>query len=266
MRVITDTTDTLPPPVGHNGAPETDALTDRLQEEHADLLATAEKLAHQLANMPARIAAEDQRHKASEFAARSLGETAKRLEEAHKAEKEPFLVAGKTCDRILLQPAKLLRDGKQRVERLIGAYLAEVAERERLAREEAARLEREEAERKRREAEEAAAQAETEEALEAAIQAEEEAAEAHYTADIKEQAAQASNPDLTRAVSTGGVLSSLKTEWQCTGFDRPTLDLEPLRPYLPQAALEQALRAYVKAGGRSLRGAVIREVPKATIR
>lgn len=270
MRIVANETDArraeAVAAIGHNQAPETDPLTDRLKEDYASLLSAADLLAGQLAHLPDRITTEEQRSKAVEFAALKLGATAQRLEDAHETEKKPFLAAAKTCDRVLLHPAKALREGKQRVERLIGGYLADLAEKERQARAAEALRQRLEAERLQAEAERAAQEAATDDALQAAIETEDKAAEAHYEADLKEQAAEASNPDLTRARTASGVLSSLKTEWRCQGFDRTSLDLEPLRPYLPQDAIEKAIRAFIKAGHRSLRGADIREVPKATIR
>lgn len=267
MRVVTPDSDTAPPPpLGHNQAPAGDALTERLRDDHAGLLGEADKLVHQLDALPAKIISEEQRHRASEFAVMKLAATAQRLEDLHKTEKEPYLEGGKTCDRVLLAPAKLLREGKRKVEGLIGAYLNEVAERERRAREEEARKAALEADRLRQEAEAAAAQATTEEALTAAVEAEEKAADAYYQADKAQQAAEAPPADLTRERSATGVLSSLKKDWRCDGFDRQALDLEPLRPYLPQDAIEKAIKAFIRAGGRSLRGAAIREVAKATVR
>jgi hypothetical protein len=252
--------------VGHNRPPEGDPLTERLREEHALLLDMADTLVRQLGALPPKITDEEQRHRASDFAVNKLADTAAKLEKLHAHEKEPYLAGGRTCDSVLLTPAKLLRDGKRKVELLIGAYLDEVAERERLAREEEARKAAIEAERLLREAEAAAAEAATEEALEQAVVAEDKAAEAHFVADKAQQAAEARPADLTRGHSATGVLSSLKKELRCDGFDRAQLDLEPLRPYLPQAALETAIKAFLRAGGRSLRGAVIREVAKATVR
>ncbi len=252
--------------LSNNPPPDHDALAERLRWDHALLLDAADTLVRQLGALPPKITDEEQRHRASDFAVNKLAETAKRLEDLHAREKEPYLAGGRTCDRVLLTPAKLLRDGKRRVELLIGAYLEEVAERKRVAREEEARKAAAEAERLLREAEAAAAEAATEEALEQAVAAEEKAAEAHYEADKAQQAAEAPPADLTRAHSAAGTLSSLKKEYRCDGFDRAQLDLEPLRPYLPQAALETAIKAHIRAGGRSLRGAVIREVAKATVR
>jgi hypothetical protein len=36
-----------------------------------------------------------------------------------------------------------------------------------------------------------------------------------------------------------------------------TIDLETLRPFIPQTAIEQALRAFIKAGRREIKGAHI---------
>lgn len=265
MRVVANEAD-IQPPKSNNPPSDADPLAERLAREHADLLEAAAKAIAAIERMPKSITDDAQRHRAADFAADVLRETAQSLEALHGREKEPYLAGGRTCDRVLLAPAKVLREGVKRVERLIGDYLARRAEEERKAREAAAEAERQAAIKAAQEAEAAIAAVETDDDLTQALAKEEQAIEAIYQADLATQAAEAPPADLTRAHSTAGTLSSLKLEWQCQGFDRQTLNLEALRPYLPQDALEKAIKAFIRAGGRTLVGAVIREVPKSTIR
>ena len=49
-------------------------------------------------------------------------------------------------------------------------------------------------------------------------------------------------------------------------LDRETIDLEALRPHLPTQALEQAVRSFIRAGGRKLEGVRIFENTGTTVR
>jgi chromosome segregation ATPase len=54
--------------------------------------------------------------------------------------------------------------------------------------------------------------------------------------------------------------------WVFTPIDRQALDLEALRSHLPMDALEQAVRSFIEAGGRTLRGTLIIEDRETHIR
>ena len=49
-------------------------------------------------------------------------------------------------------------------------------------------------------------------------------------------------------------------------IDRASLDLEALRVHIPADGLETAVRSFLKAGGRELRGTRIFETTVATVR
>lgn len=171
-------------------------------------------------------------------------------------------------------------------------YKTAKAEAERKRREEEARIAAEE-ERKRRdtalaaeraaqEAERAAARKRNEEcravaeaeaakaraAAEATREAENHAAEERAAAQA---AAAAPMADLSRSRGERGGTASLKTFTDFRDIDRNSIDLEMLRPYLPDKALEQAMRGWVdankaaaaaaiKTGKQPVRGVVIFEV------
>jgi hypothetical protein len=74
-----------------------------------------------------------------------------------------------------------------------------------------------------------------------------------------ENHAEAAPAELARTRGDFGSVSTLQRKWTGELENRKTLDLEKLREHLPEAALEQAIRAFVAAGGRALRGARIFE-------
>ena len=124
------------------------------------------------------------------------------------------------------------------------------------------RIERDKAERAAKEA------AEREAAdLEAALAAQKAADQAAADAVKAQRAANAKAADMSRSRSDHGAVSSLHTFWDhkpadaaCGDpVDRATVDLEPLRQHLNMEALDKAVKAYVKAGGRDLRGVTIFE-------
>jgi flagellar biosynthesis GTPase FlhF len=170
------------------------------------------------------------------------------------------------------------------------------AEAERRRREEEARIAAEE-ERKRREAAEAAERAAREAERSAARKrseesravAEAEAAKRRAEADAAREAenkaaeeraaaqAAASAPmaDLSRARGDRGGVSSLKTFTDFRDIDREKIDLEMLRPYLPDKALEQAVRGWIdankaatataiKTGNQPIKGVVIFEAHRSS--
>ncbi len=63
-----------------------------------------------------------------------------------------------------------------------------------------------------------------------------------------------------------GSLSTVRTEWKGDILSRDNIDLEALRQHIPLDALERAVTAFVKAGGRELRGVSIYEEDIVTIR
>src|SRR3546814_13786914 len=74
-----------------------------------------------------------------------------------------------------------------------------------------------------------------------------------------EKAANAPAADQSRTRSAHGSVASLRTVWTFRDLDRVALDLAALRDHLPDSALEQAGRSFIKAGGRKLDGVVIYE-------
>lgn len=63
-----------------------------------------------------------------------------------------------------------------------------------------------------------------------------------------------------------GATTGLRKFWDFKDVNRAEIDLEALRPYLTQDAIESALRQYIKAGSRTIKGAVIFENSRVTTR
>jgi hypothetical protein len=133
------------------------------------------------------------------------------------------------------------------------------------------------AERAKREAEEAVAReaaAKAQREAAAAVKAgdAEKAALAQAKADEHEscadQAADAANakPSELARTQTGAGSSTLEERWSFEITDINTIDLNALRPFLPQTAIEQSLRAFVKSGRRQIAGARIFPDTKARFR
>lgn len=140
---------------------------------------------------------------------------------------------------------------------------AAAAERAALEAERAAARKRSEESRAAAEAEAAKRRAEAESAREAENRAAEERAAAQAAAAV-------SMADLSRSRGERGGSASLKTFTDFRDLDRETVDLEKLRPYLPDKALEQAMRGWldankaaaataIKTGVQPIKGVVIFE-------
>lgn len=190
----------------------------------------------------------------------------KNAEADRVSRKEPFLEGGRIVDGLYRQITEPLTKSKADVERRLTLWQREQADKERRRREEEARRQAEEAERARRVATEAEAKLRNERELEAAVAAHEAAKQAEAAAIAARRAAEARPAELSRERSNLGAVSSLRRFWDFSDLDRDMLALEPLRQHLPMDALEKAVRSYIKAGGRELRGVTIFENTAVSVR
>lgn len=204
----------------------------------------------------------------------------KRVKGIHEPEKMPFLERGRGVDSFcfglmdkIARRDKRANEGEaDRLLRILTNYdiriEAEERERRRLEAEKAARELREaeerwlEAERVAEEARLAAERARKPETQavkeEAADEAAQEAAAARVENTVTEAKAEethaatlASSADIMRQRNDQGVLSTMGTEKFREITDRNTLDLEKLRPYIAMDALEKALNKYADSVGYS---------------
>ena len=234
-----------------------DAEERKAREEAEARAEEAERLLREAAvrEEEAKVAREKLEREAAEREAKAAAERKTREAAEQKAQREAL--ARETA----------ARDAAER---------AAVAERNRA--DEAKRLEEAAHARGVREAEERAAENRRQDAARAAAAQEEidlaEAVAAQKVADLAaadavkaQRNANAKAADMSRSRSDYGAVSSLHTFWDhkpedaaCGDpVDRDKVDLEPLRPYLNMEALDKAVKALVKAGGRELRGQTIFE-------
>lgn len=246
---------------GHNEAP----LDELLFEESADLRARRDELIASAERAPATIDDEEVCGKTADLV-RLMSACIKGAEAARVARKEPFLASGRLVDAHYKRITDPLDKTKRTVEMRITTYQRAKAETERRAREAEARRQAEEAERQRREAEAAAANAQEEEDLIDAIAAEEGARQAEADAATAQKAALVKPADLSRSRGDYGAVASLRTFWDFTALDRDTIDLDALRAHLPIDAVEKAVRSFIRAGGRELRGVKIFENTATSVR
>ena len=254
------------PGIGHNVPPDDEqAFMFELQSRHGQLLDRRSDLLSAAERAPETVADDDTAGRAADFI-KQLTAHEKAANKARTDEKEAYLLRGRWVDGFFKTSAVAgIAEVKKAMTDRLTAYQRKVAEEERRAREEAERKAREEAEQAAREAAEKAKAIETEVELDAAVEAEAAAKEAAEKAREAEAARDAKPADLSRQRSISGTTASLHTSWQCTSFSRADLDLNALRPYLPEDAIAKAIRGYIRAGGRTLAGATIEQVSQTRV-
>lgn len=256
---------TTPTGIGHNAGNMAESLRDDLSEKHQDVRTRAAELIAAADRVPASVDSDETAGKIGDFI-KQITACHKAAEGARVAEKEPHLAASRIVDGFFKAITDPLEKAKKDIERRLTAYLREKADAERRAREEAARIEREAAEAARKAAEEAERQAQDSATLQTAIDAEAAAKQAAADAEKARKAAEVNAAELSRNRGDYGSVSSLRTFWDFSDLDRAALDLETLRHHLPTDALEKAVRSFIKAGGRDLRGVRIFENTQAAVR
>lgn len=252
--------------IGDNRPPDdVDPLTGRLAEEYADLKHAAEQLDIEASvHYDGPIENDLTAGRYTDFIG-TLHTHIKLAEKHRVGEKEPFLVAGRTVDAWFKAITEPLQKADKVVNERLRAYQIRKANEERHAREEIARRERERAEQEATEAARLAAAVTDEHQLEQAVQAEELARLAAEEADRAKKEAEVKAAEISRT-SGNRAQSSLTTFWDFSDLDRKILDLEILRSHIPLDALEKAVRAYIRAGGRELRGCRIFENYRTQVR
>jgi hypothetical protein len=248
----------LGPGIGHNQPSPLDPeyIGERVKEEAAELLARGRELLTTARDVPDVIEDEETCGKAADLK-KALISCERALDKQRANLKDPYLAAGRVIDGQYKKPIETLQAASAVLGKRLTVYQNLKAERQRRAREAEARRAAEEAAKRQREAEERAKAIQTEQQLEEALQAEDRAAQAEAERIAAEQAAKAKAADLSRSRGDLGAVASLRETWVGEIADRDDLDLAALRPHIPLPALEQAVRAFVRAGGRELRGARI---------
>ncbi len=250
---------------GHNQPPtDEQAFLNLLQERHPDLVQRKKDLLDASLRAPKTIDSDATAGKFADFI-KQMTAFEKACGKTRAAAKEPYLEGGRLVDhyfKVIL--VEKISEAKQLMTRALTIYQTAKADAERKARAEAERKAREEAERAAREAAEKAKLIETDAELEAAVDAEAVAEQAAEKAREAEAARDARAADLSRQ-RTGASTARLQTSWRCTSFSHTDVDLEALRPFFTHDAIEKAIRAFIKQGGRELAGATIQEVSRTVV-
>ena len=255
---------------GHNRPPEdapsqAEVIRERLTAENADLLSRKDELVAALERVPDKID-DDTATRAADFI-KQLTACRKDADSRRVGAKEPYLAGGRAVDGFFRPVMDALEKAKKAVEQRLTTYQREKAAEERKRREEEERQAREEAERAERAAAEAEAVAWHSEAnLNSAIEAEEVARQAEADAVTAAKQADVKAADLHRTRGDLGAVASLRTYWDFEVLDIHQVPLEPIRAHLPVSAVEQAIRSFVKAGGRELPGVRIFENTSTVVR
>jgi hypothetical protein len=204
---------------------------------------------------------------------RELEERARRLREQAEADARAAAEAEAAARRAVEERDRIRREEEAAARRAHDATIA--AERaareqdEKAAAEAKNKADEAEAERRRLSQAEAVASATAREADKVADVAEtriDRAVAAERQASRLEDTAAGRPAGLARTRGDRGSVSTLQVRWTGVLTSRAELDLEALRNHLPADALEQAIRAFVAAGGRDLRGARIFEDQAAQFR
>lgn len=240
-------------------------LREQLADEAAPLIARRDELLASADRAPDEILDEEAAGKVADLI-RLIAACHKAAEGSRVARKEPFLASERAVDGFFKKITDPLAQAKRIIEGRLTAYQRRKAEDERRRREEAERAARAEADRLRREAEAKAAALKTEQDLAAAVTAEAQAKQAAADAESAAKNAAAKAAELSRSRGNLGAVASLRTFWDFAEIDRAAIDLETLRQHLPMTAIETAVRSFVKAGGRQLRGVRIFENSTTSVR
>ena len=251
--------------VGHNAPPaDADPLRDRLGTEYEALVGRHDDLISAFDRAPGEI--DDKNAGPMADFIKQISAHVKTLDTARVAEKEPYLAGGRTIDGYFKGMTDKLKGNADTLRSRLTIYERAKAAEERRRREAEERRQRADAARLAKEAEERAAAAQTETDLEAAVEVEAQASEAQSDAALAAKAADAKPAALHTTRGDYGASSSLRTYWDFDDLRRDVVDLEELRYHLTSDALEKALRAFIKAGGRTISGARIFENTRSVVR
>ena len=243
-------------PLGHNQPPaetptQEQIIRARLEQENIGLLARKEEILEAVGRAPEAVEDDDTAGKLSDFI-KQISACIKNANAARVAAKEPYLQGGRSVDGFFKTVSDPLDKAKRAMESRLGTYLRKKADEERRRREEEARKAEEEARAQ------AAAMRDSED-LDAAVAAEQDAQKAAKEADAKAA-------EMSRTRGDYGAVASLRTTWDFEILDYDNIPIRLLQPHLPRSAVEQAIRSFIKAGGRDLAGVRIFENTSAVVR
>lgn len=247
-------------------------IVARLAVDYEQLKGIVDAYDAEAAELPTEILDESERHRFADAISR-MQKTAKSIESARTAEKAPYLASERAVDGFFHNISRKLTEVMTDLNQCLTDYLNKLRDQERARAAAEAAEARRRAQEAEKEAEAARARAREEQRASERRRADAEAAERTAEADrhtinamAAEEAVRAKPAEVVRARSETGKASTLRTTWKGEIIDIDELDIERLKPFFTKPQLEQALRAYVAAGHRELRGATIYETSKSQVR
>lgn len=250
----------MPDDFGSNQPP----LIEALHDDHADLEKRRDELIAAAERVP-EITTPDVANKVADFV-KQVQACIKNAEAKRVDAKEPHLKASREVDGFFKGITDPLAVAKAAVERKLTVWQRAQAAIEQKRRDDEARAAREAAEKAAREAAEREATMKSSADLDGAVEAAAVAEQARKDALDAQRAADAKAADMSRARGDFGAVASLRTFWDFSDLDIAALDLEALRQHFPVDAREKAVRSFIKAGGRELRGVRIFENTQTVVR
>jgi hypothetical protein len=250
-RAVT-TADNVPPPL---------VTLDQLKIDFAHVEKAVADLVTESAGIPPVIEDEEDLALATELAGK-LTRAAKRCEAIRKEQNQPHQDAEKVINGLFKHDLTVRLDTeKAKLEKISGAYLKKKAAREQKVRDEQA------AEARKKADAAAATLAETVKSGDVpAVSAAVTQSNTLASFAARATAAAAAPTSAMASTTTEAGNATLVDNWTFDELDINTVDLAALRPFLPQTAIEQALRAFIKAGRREIAGARIFNDNKARFR
>ncbi len=253
------------PEIGHNLVlPDAERLHQQLVAENGDLIARRDELLGSLMRFHRdhEVIETEELAKTASDCIKQLTGCGKSAKALRVAAKEPYLTGGRVVDGFFMPIETAMKEAQASVDEKLGPYQRRKKDEEQRVRDEAARKAREEAERAEREAKRLRLFKSKDET--AANEAR--AAEAQEAARKAQKAADVKAADLSRTRGDLGAVASLRTTWTFEITDYEAIPLETLRPHIPRAAIEQAIRSFIKADGRQLGGVRIFEQHQTVVR
>ena len=247
---------------GHNNPPsDIEILQENLRTKYDGEIEQARWLCSDANAQPREITDEETASKFTD-AVMAILSCDKALNSHRESEKEPFNKGGRAVDGFFNPWLERLTQAKSQLNASLTVWQRVKAEEERqrrLAQEAELRAAAE------RKAQEAAA-IEAAGVKDTAGQHLEQAVALEQQAGKSALAAIARPSDLTKSRGATGSVASLRATWMGELTSRAELDLETLRAHLPEDALVKAIGSFVRAGGRTLRGAHIFEKTETVVR
>lgn len=244
----------------HNNPPtDAEVLFENLRERNKDILDRAAKLFEAESRLP-EITDDETAGKVTDFI-KMVNTCNKSLDGVRTTEKEPFLRGGQNVDQFFKTFTTGLTGLASRAKGQLDLFLQKrhLEEQKRL---------KEEADRKRQEAEALAALAAQTSTISQELGdiALEQAVQTEAVANVMSARAGASTGLVSPMKSESGATASMRKSIEVEILSMNDLDLEALRMYLSPDDLLKAARAFVRAGGRELKGAKIYEKVQSVVR